>query len=358
MKVWTLVELLLILIIISFAASKPVDEARRLGKKNLARQAEGSVAAVAVEPAAPAVAVAPAPAAGAGDDDEDFDIFDFFDDDEEEGDDDESAEDDDDESAEDPADDDDDDDESAESEEEAGDDEPDAIDIFSDLLDDEDDATPKPKPQSTVAPAAAAAVESTPEFTAAPLKDQPPKASAPEISVQVVQDDSLEPEEESEELELVRKPTPKPAKANKPIDSNQLLPLLTIQNTPALLELQAQLIGNTKNKAVDTKPKKKKKVKGSVKKQAAILSNEIGDGDMEKTIAMTESPMYEVKIKKTENKPEVIVEGPIMEKVKLVSKPVKKVGKPVKQEHRVEYEENFDEDEDMADDEESTTLSS
>lgn len=235
--------------------------------------------------------------------------------------------------------------------------------MFSDLLDDEEDATPKPKPTAAASsPVAAEAVPAAAELSVVPVEaEKPPKkvaAPTPNVQVTVVEDETYD-EDEAEDEEA-RKPTPKPVKSNK-VNANQLLPLLTIQNTPALLELQAQLIGNTKNKGILTeppKPKKKKKVKGSVKKQAAILSNEIGDGDMEKTVAITESPMYEIKVKKTDKKPEVIVEGPIMEKIKLVTKPVnnKKSSKPLSKEPlmtKQESEELFEDD-----DEEATTLSS
>lgn len=328
---------------------------------------------------APAVAAAaPAqpskPVAGT-DDDDDFDLFDLFDDDgddEDEADDSDEADDDEDAAGDDDDDDDDDTDDSdeAESEEEtAADDEGDAIDLFGELLDDDEETTPKPAKPVTAAPAAAAAAQESgaAEISVVPLADEkPPKKAVqtPEIEVTVNndEDESYDDEAADEgEEDVVRKPTPKPVKSTnnaKPAQGNPLLPLLTIQNTPALLELQQQLIGNTKNKPiVETKPKKKKKTKGTVKKQAAILSNEIGEGDnMENKIELTESPIYELKVKKTENKPEVIVEGPIMEKIKLVTKnDMKKKMKPlVNKEPMMTKQES----EELNYDEEATTLSS
>lgn len=236
----------------------------------------------------------------------------------------------------------DDDDESEEDEADDPDgDDDDAIDLFSELLgDDDDDVTPKPKP-TAAAPAVAAVVEAATEAAAA----DPPKkvvVNEPEITADVVEDEDFEDELEPEPT----KRTPARAKPKKPFNASPELPPLNLQNTPALLELQAQLTGSSvKNQGTfeeiplskPTKPSKKKKVppKGSVKKQNAMMSNSIEEvepteGEAEKNVVVaTESPVYTLVVKKTDDKPEVIVEGPMVQ-VPTVQKPTKKKVKPAK----------------------------
>lgn len=208
-------------------------------------------------------------------------------------------------------------------------------DLIADLLDD-DETSPKPKP-STVAPQA---LDVTPD------------------------DGELADDEEEEELDAVEpqitiqkvpevKPTPKPTKApRKPkttttvAPKNSDLPPLNLQNTPALLELQAQLTANNNVKGGDlseedtvttpkpTKAQKKKKTppKGQLKKQTAITTNEISETPAKKTLLGDEA-----------TKPQVIVEeSVVMEKVPLKTPEGEKLKQKQQQQQVVD---EYDDDE-------------
>lgn len=265
-------------------------------------------------------------------------------------------------------DDDDDDDESAEDE-----DDDDAIDFFSELLGGDDDEKPKPKP-TTAAPVVAAVESVAPEVVEPVVAAavNPPKkvVDEPEIEVEVVEDEDLT----EDEPEPPKIPPTRAVKPKKPTAVKPDLPPLNLQNTPALLELQAQLTGSSvKNGgtfeevplAKPTKPSKKKKVqKGSLKKQNAIIANTIEEDEpfvdeAEKTApAASESPVYTLVVKKTDEKPEVVVEGPMVP-VATVQKPLKKKVKGTKTTTTTTTTEAAEEDESeeyVEENEEATTL--
>lgn len=203
-------------------------------------------------------------------------------------------------------------------------------DLIAELLED-DEATPKPKP-STAAPEVAQALDVTPndaEIADAvddeEIEEEVEEALQPVITIQKV------PE---------KKPTPKPTKAaKKPKTTTTVapekaeLPPLNLQNTSALLELQAQLTANNvkggdladDDKVVTPKPtktqkKKKTTQKVQVKKQAAITTNEISETPAEKTLM--------------EVKPQVIVEDSVlMEKVPLKTPESEKLKQQQEQEY-------------------------
>lgn len=215
------------------------------------------------------------------------------------------------------------------------------IDLLAELLDD-DETTPKPKP-STAAPQVAQVLDETPEEQALDDEEEFEEDIQPQITIQKV------PEP---------KPTPKPTKAPKkpkstktttlaPVKSD--LPPLNLQNTPALLELQAQLTANNNVKGGDlsdeeddeedeiivttptpkpTKTQKKKKTqKGQLKKQTAIETNEIGQSPVEKTLLNDATKPQNV----------IIEDSVVMEKVPLKTPESEKLKKQQQQQSVDEY---------------------
>lgn len=198
---------------------------------------------------------------------------------------------------------------------------------------DDDEAKPKPKP-STAAPEIAQALDVTPNEPS----------------------DDAEEDEEEEVLEAVKpvitiqkvpeakpqKPTkaPKKPKATTAAPTKAELPPLNLQNTSALLELQAQLTANNvKNgelsdeaapqpKPTKTQKKKKTSQKGQAKKQAAIITNEISETPAEKTLTTD-----------TKKPQEIVEESVVMEKVPLKTPESEKLKQ---KQQEVEY---FDDDE-------------
>lgn len=240
-------------------------------------------------------------------------------------------------------------------------DDADAFDLIADLLED-DEVTPKPtKPASTsVVPPILIqqVIEEEPEpqelaDEAAESVEEVVEQAPVRISIQKV------PETTTSTAAPTKAPTKKQTKptAKKVNPPKTELPLLNLQNTPALLELQAQLTSSNnalkigpeiENVPKPVKNQKKKKQKGTVKKQSAISTNEISElelGNVEKTLLITESPVYMIEIhKKPHSKPEVTVEGPkIMEKVHLIKSPeseknkTKPIHETMSEEEDVEY---------------------
>lgn len=243
-------------------------------------------------------------------------------------------------------------------------DDADAFDLIADLLED-DEVTPKPtKPASTSAVPPIliqqiAEEEPEPEVIADEQAD-----SVEEVVEQAPVRISIQKVPETTSTAPTKAPTKKQTKpTSKKVNPTKTeLPLLNLQNTPALLELQAQLTSNNNN-AVKLEPEsppkpiknqKKKKQKGTVKKQSAISTNEISElesGPVEKTLLVTESPVYMIEIhKKPHSKPEVTVEGPkIMEKVHLkLPESEKNKIKPI--------QDTLSDDEDLEYEEEQSTM--